>query len=182
MPTETHIFSGNASIMTNILSEQLSGFYTASDWDVGSGHRLPRSRPAHPPYPKHFLRRDLAVVRAAWRKYQSVADKDGVYIYLSSVCALAAAWSRENRARPQARRALRLAKHPIKMALEPTAIIIFCTADPAKVDGRVRSKWSRLLRYAADHNTPPKSLAAFVKGHGGINLCASRLRSPENVD
>jgi len=134
------------------------------------------------PYPKHFLKRDLAVVRAAWRKYQSVADKDGVYIYLSSVCALAAAWSRENRARSQARRALRLTKHPIKMALEPTAIIIFCTADSTKVDGRIRSKWSRLLRYAADHNTPPRSLATFVKANGGINRCSSLLSTPEIAD
>jgi hypothetical protein len=132
-------------------------------------------------YPERVLMRDLAIVKEAWRKYQSVANKDGVYTYLTSVYALAAAWSRESRARSQARRALRLARHSIKMALEPTAIIIFCTADPAKVDGRVRSKWSRLLRYAAAHNAPPKSLAAFVKGHGGINRCSSQLSTPENA-
>jgi hypothetical protein len=167
--------------MTATPSEKL---YTASEWDErrdGTGHRWPRSTPARAPYPKHCLRRDLAVVRAAWRKYQSVADKDGVYTYLTSVYALAAAWSRENRANSQARRALRLSKHPIRMALEPTAIIIFCTADPVKVDGRTRSRWSRLLRYAAAHNTPPKALATFIKCRGGINRCSSLLSTPENA-
>jgi len=87
----------------------------------------------------------------------------------------------ENRANSQARRALRLSKHPIRMALEPTAIIIFCTADPVKVDGRTRSRWSRLLRYAAAHNTPPKALATFIKCRGGINRCSSLLSTPENA-
>jgi hypothetical protein len=32
---------------------------------------------------------------------------------------------------------------------EPFAAIIFATADPAKVDKRTRSKWSRALRYAS---------------------------------
>jgi hypothetical protein len=137
---------------------------------------------AREPYPERLLKRDLAIVRAAWRKYQSVADREGVYTYLTSVYALAATWSRKNRARSQARRALGLARHPIKMALEPTAIIIFCTADPAKVDGRTRSRWSRLLRYAAAHNTPPRSLAAFVKGHGGVNRCSGLLSTPDNAD
>jgi len=174
MPTETPVISGNACIMTVILSEQLSSFYTASDWDGGSGHHCSRRRPARPPYPKRLLKRDLAIVKEAWRKYRSVADKDGVYTYLTSVYALAAAWERKNRANSRARRALRLSKHPIKMALEPTAIIIFCAADSTKVDGRTRSRWSRLLRFAAAHNTPPKSLATFIKGRGGINRCSSR--------
>jgi hypothetical protein len=121
-------------------------------------------------------------VKAAWRKYQSVADKDGVYTYLKSVYGLAAAWSRKNRAKSQARRALRLARRPIKMELEPTAIIIFCTADPAKVDGRTRSKWCRMLRYTATHNTPPKSLTTFIKGHGGINRCSGLLSVREDAD
>ena len=32
----------------------------------------------------------------------------------------------------------------------PLAAVIACTADPKKVDGKTRSKWSRVLRYAAE--------------------------------
>jgi len=79
-----------ASAMTDIRTEQLASFYTASKWDEkhdGPGHRWPRSRPARAPYPDSLLKRDLAVVKAAWRKYQSVEDKEGVYTYLTSVSA-----------------------------------------------------------------------------------------------
>jgi hypothetical protein len=32
---------------------------------------------------------------------------------------------------------------------DPFAAVIRCTADPAKADKRTRSKWSRVMRYAA---------------------------------
>jgi len=132
-------FSGTVlrPCLLDLSSEQRPSFYAASDWDKkqgDTGHRLRRSRRAPPAYPKRLLMRDLAIVKEAWRKYQSYADRDGVYTYLTSVYALAATWSRKNRANSRARRALRSARDPIKMALEPTAITIFCTADPAKVD------------------------------------------------
>jgi hypothetical protein len=36
---------------------------------------------------------------------------------------------------------------------EPFAAIILCTADREKVDKRTRSKWSRVLRYAAEYKS-----------------------------
>ncbi len=53
--------------------------------------------------------------------------------------------------------------------------MIFCTADPKIVDARARSKWSRVLRYAARAKPPGERLTDFVKSNGGINECASKF-------
>ncbi len=58
---------------------------------------------------------------------------------------------------------------------EPFAAIILCTAEPEKVDYRMRSKWSRALRYAAKYKRLEESLSAFIKRKGGINKCAARF-------
>jgi hypothetical protein len=53
--------------------------------------------------------------------------------------------------------------------------VILCTADRGKVDDRTRSKWSRVLRYAAEFKTPDDPLRDFIKRRGGINKCAARF-------
>jgi hypothetical protein len=53
--------------------------------------------------------------------------------------------------------------------------IIRCTADPAKADKRTRSKWSRVLRYAAVYKPGSEPLDRFIKRKGGINGCAARF-------
>jgi hypothetical protein len=58
---------------------------------------------------------------------------------------------------------------------EPFAAIIRSTADPAKVDKRTRSKWSRVLRYALEYRSHSEPLDQFIKRKGGINECASRF-------
>jgi hypothetical protein len=55
------------------------------------------------------------------------------------------------------------------------AAIILCTSDPGKVDKRTRSKWSRVLRYAAEYKPSSEPLAAFIQRKGGINKCAVRF-------
>jgi hypothetical protein len=52
---------------------------------------------------------------------------------------------------------------------EPFAAIIRCTAEPAKVDKRTRSKWSRVLRYAAEYKPSSEPLAAFIHSRVVIN-------------
>jgi hypothetical protein len=75
-----------------------------------------------------------------------------------------------------ARRALCLkAGRPVERVPEPFSAIILCTAEPAKVDYRTRSKWSRALRYAAKLRPRKLSLAEFMKSRGGINECAARF-------
>jgi hypothetical protein len=53
--------------------------------------------------------------------------------------------------------------------------VIRCTGDPAKADKRTRSKWSRVLRYAAAYNSDSESLGQFIQRRGGINACAARF-------
>jgi hypothetical protein len=56
---------------------------------------------------------------------------------------------------------------------DPFAAIIRCTADPAKADKRTRSKWSRVLRYAAVYKPGSEALGQFIQRKGGINACAA---------
>jgi hypothetical protein len=58
---------------------------------------------------------------------------------------------------------------------DPFAAIIRCTADPGKADKRTRSRWSRLMRYAAAYKPNSEQLERFVKREGGINECAVRF-------
>jgi hypothetical protein len=58
---------------------------------------------------------------------------------------------------------------------EPFAAIIRCTSDPGKVDKRTRSKWSRVLRYAAEYKSSSEPLATFIQRKDGINKCAARF-------
>jgi hypothetical protein len=89
---------------------------------------------------------------------------------------LVAWWTAEKRALERAQKALRL-RHIIPPDHdEPFAAIIRCTADPAKVDKRTRSKWSRALRYALRYKEIDECLDRFIKRKGGINQCATRLR------
>jgi hypothetical protein len=81
----------------------------------------------------------------------------------------------ENCALERARKALRLRCLEPSDHDEPFAAIIRCTSDPGKVDKRTRSKWSRVMRYAADYKPPGEPLDLFVKRKGGINACATRF-------
>ena len=58
----------------------------------------------------------------------------------------------------------------------PFAAVIRCTADPAKVDKRTRSRWSRVMRYAAEHKLNSEPLDRFVKRKSG-NACSVRFFS-----
>jgi hypothetical protein len=81
-------------------------------------------------------------------------------------------WWAEGVAIERARKALRLRCLEPSDHDEPFAAIILATAE---VDKRTRSKWSRVLRYAAEYKTNAEPLAAFVRRKGGINECAARF-------
>jgi hypothetical protein len=53
--------------------------------------------------------------------------------------------------------------------------LILCTSDSEKADYRTRSKWSRVLRYAAEYKDLDEPLREFIARRGGINECASRF-------
>jgi hypothetical protein len=127
------------------------------------------------PYTTQALRQDLLRVQNAWDECQSHRERDAIYSYLTAVFDLVAWWAAEGVAIERARKALRLRCLEPSDHDEPFAAIIRCTSDPAKVDKRTRSKWSRVLRYALQYKDHSEPLVQFIKRKGGINECASRF-------
>jgi hypothetical protein len=127
------------------------------------------------PYTTQALREDLLRVRSAWEECQASRARNAIYGYLSAVFDLVMWWAAEKRAIDRARKALWLQNIWPSDHDEPFAAIIRCTADPSKVDKRTRSKWSRVLRYAAEYKSPSEPLAQFVQRKCGINECAARF-------
>jgi hypothetical protein len=117
----------------------------------------------------------LAEVRKAWQKYQAAKGRGAVYIYLEAVFALVRKWQRLNCALKNSRAALRLQHDAPQLKPEPFGIVIFCTADPEVAEGKGRSKWSRVLRYAVWTKRPGQRLTDFVKINGGLNECARKF-------
>jgi hypothetical protein len=104
------------------------------------------------------------------------SDGDAMRYLLGPLFELVTWWAHERKAIEYARRALSVQRRqPAPNIAEPFAAVIFCTADPEKVDYRMRSKWSRVLRYAADYKDLNEPLRDFVKRKGGINKCAGRF-------
>jgi hypothetical protein len=83
-------------------------------------------------------------------------------------------WAAEGREIDRSRRALRTQLLKTSEREDPFAAVIRCTADPAKADKRTRSKWSRVMRYAAVYKPDSEPLDRFVKRKGGLNACAAR--------
>ena len=120
------------------------------------------------PFSTEALRANLLRLEGEWEMVQASHARNAIYQYLTAVFELVAWWAQEGRAVDRAHRALHLQP-------EPFAAIILCTADRDKVDDRTRSKWSRVLRYAAQYKDLDEPLREFIKRKGGINKCASRF-------
>src|SRR6266478_8177059 len=127
------------------------------------------------PYTTQALPQDLRRVRSAWNDCQASRDRNAIYNYLGAVFDLVMWWAAEDRAISRARWALQLQHLDLPITCEPFAAVIRCTSDPGKVDKRTRSKWSRMLRYAAEYKSNSEPLVAFVQRKGGINKCAERF-------
>jgi hypothetical protein len=127
------------------------------------------------PYTTQALKQDLLRVRNAWEGPESSRDRNAIYGYLSAVFDLVMWWAAEDRAVSRGRWALKLQGVDVQNADEPFAAIILATADREKVDRRTRSKWSRVMRYAAEYKPNSEPLAAFIQRKGGINKCAERF-------
>jgi hypothetical protein len=142
---------------------------------AGSDARLRKPLQDDVPYTTQAMSQDLLRVQNAWDECQSHRERDAIYSYLTAVFDLVAWWAADNCALARAQKALRLQNIWPSDHDEPFAAIIRCTSDPSKVDKRTRSKWSRLLRYAAEYQPSSEPLAAFIRRKGGINECAARF-------
>jgi hypothetical protein len=127
------------------------------------------------PYSSAALRQDLERLRGAWDDCQASRDRIAIYAYLTAVYGLVAWWTAEGRETDRSRRALRLRRLGVSERENPFAAVIRCTADPAKADKRTRSKWSRVLRYAAAYKLDSEPLERFIRRKGGIHACAARF-------
>jgi hypothetical protein len=126
------------------------------------------------PYTKYALERDLERVHDAWDDSQADRRRDAIYGYLKAVYDLVSWWSAEGCEVDRARQAMRL-RGLLPLPREDVfAAMIRCTSDPARMDKRTRSKWSRVLRYAGLQKSAKEPLAEFIKRKGGINECNAR--------
>jgi hypothetical protein len=126
------------------------------------------------PFSVEALKANLERLKGEWDNYQASRDRDGIYRYLESVFQLVEWWVYERRAQERAQQALRLQKPPVPKIVDPFAAVIFCTANPEKVDFKTRSKWARLLRYANVYKDLDEPLSSFVRRRGGINKTVRR--------
>ena len=127
------------------------------------------------PFSTEALQANLLRLQNEWETVQASHDRGAVYQYLSAVFELVSWWAKEGRAVNRAHRALQLRGYSSVRQPEPFAAVILCTADRDKVDERTRSKWSRVLRYAAEFKALDEPLRDFIKRKGGINKCAARF-------
>jgi hypothetical protein len=118
------------------------------------------------PYSSEALRQDV-------QRCQATRDRNAIYGYLTAVYALVAWWATQGREIDRARRALHLQRLEISEREDPFAAVIRCTADPAKADKQTRSKWSRVMRYAAMYKPDSEPLDEFIRRKCGINECAA---------
>ena len=121
------------------------------------------------------MQANLLRLQNEWELVQASRDRAAIYGYLAAVFETVMVWAKEGKAVKRAHRALHLRGHKSVREPEPFAAVILCTADPDKVDDRTRSKWSRVLRYAAEFKDLDELLADFIKCRGGVNKCAARF-------
>src|ERR1700691_3551308 len=106
--------------------------------------------PATIPFSTDALRSSLLRLENEWEIVQASHSRNAVYGYLTAVFEIVMVWAQEGKAVKRANRALHLRGFSSVREPEPFASIIRCTSDPDKADERTRSKWSRVLRYAAE--------------------------------
>jgi hypothetical protein len=116
----------------------------------------------------------LVDVKKAWTEYQSIRDRSAVYRYLHMVFMQVDWWKQKPDEMRQALRAIKTDNPNIKLPDDMFAAVIMLTADPKQVDGKMRSKWSRVLQYAAEYKPEKELLRDFLQRKGGINSCAAR--------
>jgi len=126
------------------------------------------------PFSSKALLANLLRLQNEWEAVQASRDRAAISGYLAAVFETVMVWAKEGKAVKRAYRALHVRGHKSVREPEPFAAVILCTSDPDKVDARTRSKWSRVLRFAAEFKDLDESLRDFIVRRAGINECASR--------
>jgi len=130
------------------------------------------------PFSTAAMRANLLRLQNEWQTVQAKRERNAIYQYLTAVFELVEWWAKEakeGKAVNRACRALHLRGYSSVREPEPFSAVILCTSDRDKIDGRTRSKWSRVLRYAAEFKEVDEPLRDFIKRKGGLNECAARF-------
>jgi hypothetical protein len=113
-------------------------------------------------------------VKKSWTEYQSIRDRSAIYRFLHMVATQVDWWKRKPDEMRDAIKAAKRDNPNIKLPEDKYAAVIMLTADPKKCDAKQRSKWSRVLHYAARYKPEKELLRDFLQRKGGINKCATR--------
>ena len=116
----------------------------------------------------------LADVRKAWAQYQSTRDRSAIYAYLHQVFMQVDWWTKNPEEKGPELETCKTTNPDIKLPTDEYGLVIACTADPKMMDDKMRSKLSRVLRYAEEFKPPNELLRDFLQRKGGINQCAAR--------
>ena len=124
------------------------------------------------PFSSDALGANLIRLQNEWELAQASRDRGAIYRYLTAVFELVEWWVKEGKAVKRANRALHLRGYSSILEPEPFATILRCTSNPEQ---RTLSKWSRVLRYAAEFKDLKEPLRDFIRRKGGLNACAARF-------
>jgi hypothetical protein len=136
-----------------------------------TSHRDPQRQIS---YTDDALQSDIERIRGVWGNFQSSRQRDAVFEYLTEVYNLVGWWEAEGKASGRARRALKYQPGEGGIFLEPFSAVIYCTSNGKSTDKKTRSKFARVLRYAAAYKLDAEPLKKFIKRKGGLNACAAR--------
>jgi hypothetical protein len=124
-------------------------------------------------YSRISSERDVERLRDHWERLKATRRRDGIYEFLDAVFELVYLWKVEHKDDDRSEQAFeRFADRSVSLHSEPFAIMVATAASPDKIDRRTLSKFSRVLRLAAEFKAPGEPLKDFVKRKGGLNACA----------
>jgi hypothetical protein len=129
--------------------------------DIPSGH------------PEMSVAEQLQALKVTARNCLLSDDRMAIHTFLDAGYDLVASWGAKGRLKRSLYQALDTLEAPIRLRLgEPYSIVIYCTVPG--LDDKTRSKWARVLRYAAENKRPDESVSQFIKRLGGMNACAAQ--------
>jgi hypothetical protein len=129
---------------------------------------------ANPERLRDLDRVKLADVREMWSYYQTTKSRSSVYAYLHMVFMQVDWWTKNPEEKGPELQIYKEVNPGVNLPADEYSLVIACTADPRKIDHKMRSKLSRVLRYAEEFKPPKELLRDFLQRKGGINKCAAR--------
>ena len=127
------------------------------------------------PFSTEALHANLLRLQNEWETVQASRDRDAIYQYLSRGFRNRHGMGKGGKGSRARLSGIARARAQVGKGARTVRRVILCTADPDKVDCRTRSKWSRVLRYAAEYKDLDEPLGDFIKRKGGINECAEQF-------